>query len=79
MFFVCAQPMGSVAADCGDGSAARNSSRFLRIMGIAAAVSILFFLVVFVVRLRLFALAICALALLVLMIIDTRIPEGIDR
>lgn len=81
MSFVCAQPMGSVAADCGDCSSARTSSTFLRILGIAAAVSFLFVLVAFVVRLRLCALAICVLSLLalIIIIIEKRKPEGIER
>ena len=47
------QTMNFVTANGGDCSAARTSSAFLRVLGIAAAVSFLFFLVILVGRLGL--------------------------
>jgi len=67
MSFACAQTMNSVTANCGDCSAARTSSAFLRVLGIAAAVSFLFILVVLSVRLRLVALIISLLGIILIL------------
>jgi len=75
MFMFSAQSMACVTANGGDCAVVRNSSVSCRLMGIAAAVSFLFALVLGLLRLPLLALLIMGLGSIALILRSMNIPR----